>query len=126
MKVDMGEAEPSTDQPAIAEQLFNLVWSCIRSYIEVFRLTAEQQVADSAAYEVGIISLLLQPVQHTNSVVADPLAGNGMFRTRNDDWLYWVHEIAYYHREAGDVKGEVGMRESGIKKDKGQAARDTE
>jgi hypothetical protein len=57
--VDVGETEPSTDEPAIPEDLFDLMGPGIGGNIEILRLPAEQQVAHPASHEVCIIPFFL-------------------------------------------------------------------
>ena len=79
MKMDMGEPKPAADEPAVAEGLLDLARRGVRGDVEVLGLAAEQQVAHTAPHKVGEISMLFQLVEDPYGVVADPLAGDGMF-----------------------------------------------
>jgi hypothetical protein len=95
VEMDMGEAKTPADKAAIPEDLLDLAGCGIGRDIEVLWLPSEQKVAHPSAYEVGMIALLLQAVEHTKRIRTDPLAGNVMFRTMDDRRLYRTHGKIY-------------------------------
>ena len=62
-ELDVGEAEAPADDPAVAEQLLDLVRMRRRADVEVLRPAVEQQVADAAADQVGDVVVLVEPVE---------------------------------------------------------------
>jgi hypothetical protein len=87
MEVNMGKTEPATDKPAVAEGLLHFVGRGVRGDVKVLRLPAQEQVPYAAADQVGEVSLLLETVEHAKGVGTDPLAGDGVFRSGDNDWL---------------------------------------
>jgi len=61
--MDMGEAEPPADEPAVPEDLLDLVGTGVGGDVEVLGLTAEEQIAHPAADEVGKMTRLLEAVK---------------------------------------------------------------
>ena len=59
-ELDVGESEPPSDDPAVAEQLLDLVRVRRRADVEVLGPAAEQQVAHAAADEVGDVVVLVE------------------------------------------------------------------
>ena len=70
------ETEAPADDPAVSKQSFDLVGVRRRADIEVFRPAAEEEVADAAAYEVGDEMFSVEPIEHTEGVGVDLLAGD--------------------------------------------------
>lgn len=104
VEVDVGETEPSTDKSTVSEDLFDLMGSGIGGNIEILGFPAKQQVAHPTANKVCMIPFFLQAVEHPECVGTDPLAGEGMFRSWNDGWLY-AHKRILTHME-GEGKEE--------------------
>ena len=78
MEMDMGEPEPSADEPAVPEDLLDLVRLGVGGNIEVFGFPAEEKVANASADKVREMTRFLEAVQYPDCVLADPLAGNRM------------------------------------------------
>ena len=70
-ELDVREAEPAADDPAVAEELLDLVGMRRGADVEILRPPAEQQVADAAADEIGGVIVLVQPVQDLEGVGID-------------------------------------------------------
>ena len=100
----MGKTEPSADESTISEDLFDLMRPGIGGNIEILGFPAKQQVAHSAADKVCIIPFFLQTVEHPDCVGTNPLAGERMFRSWNDNWLN-AHNSILTHME-GEGKEE--------------------
>ena len=67
-ELDVGEAEAAADDPAVAEELLDLVGMGRRPDIEVLGAAAEQEVPDAAADQIRRISVFVQPVQDLEGV----------------------------------------------------------
>ncbi len=86
-ETDVGEPEAPADDPAVPEQLLDLVRVGVGTDVEVFRLPAEQQVPHAATDEVSGVVELLQPVQNFERVRVDVPARNRVLRPRDDHRL---------------------------------------
>ena len=75
-ELDVREAEAAADDPAVAEELLDLVGMRRGADVEVLRAAAEQQVADAAADEVRGVAVFVQPVQDLESVGIDVATRN--------------------------------------------------
>ncbi len=78
------QAEAAADQPAVAEQLFDLLRRGIGGHVEILGPPPYQQVADGAADQVGTEPGLAQAVEHTQGVGTDVLARDGVLVARDD------------------------------------------
>ena len=81
------QAKPAADDPAVPEQLLDLIRVRVGADVEVLRPPLQQQVADAAADEVGGVVELLQPVENFERIRVDVPARNRVFRTRDDHRL---------------------------------------
>ncbi len=79
----MGEMEAAADQPAIAEQLLDLVGMRAGGDVEVLGMQAEQQVAHRAADEESLEAGVPQPVQHLQRVGRDVRARDRVLVARD-------------------------------------------
>ena len=79
------QTEPPADQPAIAEQILDLIGIGVRDDVEVFRMPVEQQIAHAAADEKRLEAGALQAVQDFESVGRDVGPADVVFRARDDD-----------------------------------------
>ena len=82
---DVRETKAAADQPAIAEQIVNLIGIGVRDDVEVFRMPIEQEIAHSAADEKRLEACALQAVQDFERVGRDVGPADVVFRARNDD-----------------------------------------
>ncbi len=80
----MREAEAPANQPAVAEQLADLLGRGVGRHVEVLGTSTDQQVAYRAPDQVGAIATLAQAVEHAQRVVADVLAGDVVLLARDD------------------------------------------
>ena len=80
---DVRKPEPPSDQKAVLENLLDLAWRCVGADVEILGRAAKQQVADSAAHQIGGKTLAHQTVYDLERIGMDVLAGNRMFRSGN-------------------------------------------
>ncbi len=80
----VGQAEPASDQAAVAEQLLDLFGRGVGSHVEILGAAIDQQIAHGAADKVGAEAGIAQAVQHAQSVRADVLAGDRVLVARDD------------------------------------------
>ena len=83
-EMHMRQTETTPDQTAIAKHPPNLLGMGIGHHIEVLGLAAQQQIADTAADQVGFEPGLLQSIQNFQRVFADQRARKGMLRAGVD------------------------------------------
>ena len=84
-ELDVRETEPPADDPAVPEEPFDLIGMRIGADVEVFRPAAQQQIADAAAYEIGDVTLLLEPLKDAKSVRINVPARDRMICAWDDD-----------------------------------------
>src|SRR6266568_3901837 len=70
-EVDVRQPEPPADEPAIAEGGPHLARVRARRDVEVLRRVAEQDVADAAADEVGLVPDVAQPREDADGVLVE-------------------------------------------------------
>jgi hypothetical protein len=87
VEVDVGKPEPSADEPAVPEDLLDLVRACVGRDVEVLGLSAQEQVSHAAADQIGEMTRFLKSIEDPNCVGADPFAGDGMIGPGDDDGL---------------------------------------
>ena len=92
-ELDVGQPEPPADDPAVAEELLDLVRMRRRADVEILRPAAEQQVAHAAADQIGDVVVLVQPVQDLEGVGIDVAAGDRVLGPRNDGRLHHRHGL---------------------------------
>jgi hypothetical protein len=80
----VSQAETPSDQPAVAKEPADLLRVGVGADVEILRLSAEKQVADAAAYQIGLEARRGEPVQDFQSIRVDALAGDGMLAARAD------------------------------------------
>jgi hypothetical protein len=80
----MCEAEPATDNPAVAEQFLDLVRMRRCADIEVLRPAAQEQIPDAAADEVRYIVVFVESVKDLESGRIDVSTGYRMRGPRKD------------------------------------------
>jgi hypothetical protein len=86
-ELHVGQAEPTADDPAVPEEFFDLMRVGGRADVEVFRPALEEQVANGTTDQIRDVVVLVQPVEHLESVGIDVPAGDDVFRSRNDGRL---------------------------------------
>ena len=86
-ELHVGQAETAADDPAVPEELLDLVRMRRRADVEVLRPSTEQQVAHAATDEVGRVVGLVQPREHLQRIGVDGRAGNRMVGSGDDDGL---------------------------------------
>ena len=84
-ELDVGEAEPPADDPAVAEELLDLARMRVRADVEVLWPASQNQVADAAADEIRDVAALLQAIEDPQRVRVDIPARNRMVFARNDN-----------------------------------------
>ena len=74
---DMGEAEATTDDAAVAEERADVVGARVRRDVEVLRSTAEEQIADASADEIGLVAAALETADDLRGVGVDGVLFEG-------------------------------------------------
>ena len=87
-ELDVGEPEAPADDPAVAEELLDLVGVRRRADVEVLRPPVQQQVADAAADEIRDVVVFVQPIQDFERVRIDVAARDGVRRAWDDGRLH--------------------------------------
>ncbi len=93
-ELDVREPEPPADDPAVPEQLLDLIRVCGRSDVEIFRTAAQQQIPDAAADQIGGVLALPQAIENFERVGIDVAAGDGVLVSRHDP--RFDHRAALY------------------------------
>ncbi len=83
-KVDMGEAETPPDQTAVAKDPAHFLGLGIGGHVEVLGLAPEEEVADPAAHQMGLVPGLAQTIQDLQGVRADVGPGDVVLGPGND------------------------------------------
>lgn len=83
----MRETETPADDPAVSEELLDLIGVSRRADVEVLRPSTEEQVADATSDEIGNVVALTQPVEDFQRIRVDVTARQRMRFARNDPWL---------------------------------------
>jgi hypothetical protein len=60
----------------------------VRPDVEILRPTAEDEIANASAYQVGDMIILLQPMQHPERIRIDVPPRNRMAFARDDDGFW--------------------------------------
>src|SRR5581483_837519 len=81
-ELDVRQAEAAADDPAVAEELLDLIRMRRRTDVEIFGMTAEEEVADAAADEVGDVIALPEPIEDFQRVRIDVTPRDRMLITR--------------------------------------------
>ena len=87
------QAKPPADNPAVPEQLLDLMRMGRRADVEVFRPAPEQEIPHAAADQVRDVVVLVEPVQHFQRVRVDVSAGNRVSGPGNDGRLHHGAEL---------------------------------
>ena len=86
-ELDVGEPEAPADDPAVAEQLLDLVRMGGRADVVVFRTPLKQQIANAATNEVCDVIVLVKPVENFERVGIDIAPRDRMLGSRHDGRL---------------------------------------
>src|SRR5439155_20866111 len=97
---DVRETEAASDDPAVAEQLLDLMRMGRRSDVDVLRAAAEQQIAHAAADQICGVVMFVEPVQDFEGVGIDVAPRNRVSGSRNDGRFH--HRRDYSIRRVGD------------------------
>ncbi|EPF20861.1 hypothetical protein HMPREF0201_00596 [Cedecea davisae DSM 4568] len=80
----MSKTEAAANQAAVAEQFTNLIRRSAGGDVKIFWFFAQQQVADAAANEIGLVACFVQTVEHLEGIFTDIFAGNSVLIARNN------------------------------------------
>ena len=83
-ELDVRQPEAPADDPAVAEELLDLIGVRRRPDVEILGAPAEQQIADAAADEIGDVIELAQPVENLERIGIDVAARDRVLGARND------------------------------------------
>ena len=86
-ELDVREPEAAADDPAVAEELLDLIGMRRRADVEILGPAAEQQIAHAAADEVGDVIGLAQPVEDLQGIGVDVAARERVLCARDDPGL---------------------------------------
>ena len=78
------DTKAPADDAGVAEQCMHGFRCCIGGDIKVFRVPAEQQVANGAAHQVGLVATAAQACHDLERAVADVFAGYIVLIPGND------------------------------------------
>ena len=82
----MGQTKPTTDQKAVAKQLFDLLWSRVGANIKIFGCPAQLEVTHAATDQISLVAITMQPIEHLESVLVNLVAGNTVGWTGQYRW----------------------------------------
>jgi len=80
----MGQTEAPADDPAIAEELLDLIGMGGRADVEVLGAPSEQQIADAAADKVSDVVVLTEAIEDFECVWINVAARDRVLGARND------------------------------------------
>jgi len=83
-ELDVREPEAAPDDPAVAEELLDLMRMRRGADVEVLRAPAEQQIANAAADQVRDVMMFVQTVEDLECIGVDVAARDRMIRSRHD------------------------------------------
>jgi len=83
-KPDMRQSKAPANQPAVTEQVVDLLRLGISDDIEILGLTAQQQIPHPTADQTGAITGMVQSIQDRDRAGTDIGPRDGMFGARND------------------------------------------
>ena len=83
-KHNMRQSKTATHQSAVTKQLTYLLRGGVGGHIEIFRFHTQKKVADTATHQIGVITSLIQAVEHLEGIFTDIFARNSVLVTRND------------------------------------------
>ena len=81
------QAEPAANDPAVPEQLLDLIGMRRRADVEILRTTAEEQIANAAADQIRDVIALMETIEDLQRIGIDLLPRNRMRVPRDDDRL---------------------------------------
>jgi hypothetical protein len=74
----MRDDEATTDQPAASKQSAQFFRMRAGGDIEVLRLDAGEQIANTAADQIAFVARIFQRIENPERAGGDPFAGDGM------------------------------------------------
>ena len=83
----MRQSEAPTDDPAVPEELLDLVGMGVGADVEVLGRASQQQIAHAAADEIGRVIEVTEPVQHLQGVRIYQAPGNHVRLAGHDHGL---------------------------------------
>jgi hypothetical protein len=86
-ETDVRQPEASADDPAVPEQLLDLIGMRRRADVEILGTTAEEQVTDAAADQIRDVVALIETIEDLQRIGVDLLPRNRMRLPRDDDRL---------------------------------------
>ena len=84
----MRQTKPATDDPAVAKELLDLVRMGGGPDVEVLRVPAEQEIANTSADEVGDVPVFVQLIKDLERRRIDVPALNRVCSPRHDGRLH--------------------------------------
>ena len=99
-ELDVRQAEAPADDPAVPEQLLDLIRVRGGADVEVLRPPSEKKIADAAADQICSVVVLPQPVQDLQRVRIDVATGDRVLLSRDDPRL--DHRSALYQKRNND------------------------
>jgi hypothetical protein len=65
------QAESPSDDAAVAEEVAHFVWTGTRGKVEVLWFSAKHQVANTAANEIGRVTVSVEAANHLRRILVD-------------------------------------------------------
>ena len=79
----MHDAEAAANNARGAEQGFGLFGRGVGGNVEILGLEPQEDVPDAASHDIGLVTGIVERIQHLEAAGADLLPGDAMFGTRN-------------------------------------------
>ena len=98
----MSEPEPPADDPAVAEQLLDLVRMRRRADVEILGSPTEQEIAHTPAHQIRDVLMLVQPVENFEGVGIDLAPRHRVLGSRNDGRIHHHQQYSITSPDAGD------------------------
>ena len=83
---DVGEPEPPSDDPAVAEEALDVVRVRARPDVEVLGTTMKEEIAYAAPHEIGLEVGRVQAVEDAEGIGVDVPPREAMLAPRDDNW----------------------------------------
>ena len=92
-ELHMRETESSADDPAVAEQLLDLMRMGRRSNIKILRAASQQEIAHTAAHQIRDVVVFVQAIQDLEGIGIDVSPRDSVVGSRNDGRVHHHREL---------------------------------
>jgi hypothetical protein len=90
-KANMGQPKTASNQKTVAKQFFYLIRGGIGPDIKIFRLSSQKKISDTAADQICLVAVPVEPVENLETIGVNLFAGYRMVATRDYCWLVVFH-----------------------------------